>query len=159
MGRRRAFYGYTFLTLLVLFLARSNLLNLTLRNMYIINFGLIGAPVKLMLLNANMIIFDLLSILLARTDANSIEVFLQIRKVGFIRRFTAFKREIPYYLLPVILVHLFLFNSKNWIISWEILIAFVLVWIILVGLPMYSLSNYWRLIIILLSLIIFRILA
>lgn len=159
MNRRKLFYGYTFLTLLVLFLARNKLLDLTLKNMYIINFGLISAPVKLMLLNANMIIFDLVSILLARSAADSIETFLQIRKVGFFGRLKAFKKCFTPYLVCVIIAHLFLINSSNWIISWGMLAIFVVIWLILVGLPMYNLANYIRLIVILMSLIIFRIIA
>lgn len=159
MNKRQTFWSYAFLTAIVLFLARNNLLNSILNKEYLVNFGLIKTPIKLALLNANLLIFDLFSIILARSEADSLEYFLQIRGVVFLKRLVAFKKNFLEYLIPVILVHLILFNSSNWIISWEILIAFVLVWIILVGLPMYSLSNYWRLIIIFLSLIVFRILA
>lgn len=159
MIKRRIFWCYAILTALILLLVRNNLANIAPEKMYVINFGLVKTPAKLALVNANLIIFDFASIILARSETTTIEQFLQIRKVGFFKRWIAFKETFLEYLVPVIIVHLVSFSSSNLIISWEMLVIFSLIWLILVGLTMYRLPTYLRAVITLFSLIIIRILV
>lgn len=156
MIKRRIFWCYAILTMLILFLVRNNIAP---EKVYAINFGLVKIPAKLAMVNANLIIFDFASIVIARSETTTIEQFLQIRKVGFFKRWLAFKAIFLEYLIPVIIVHLVLFNSSNLIISWEMLVIFSLIWLVLVGLTMYKLPTYLRAVIILFSLIIIRILV
>ena len=144
MSRKRGFWFYAIITALMLILARMNLPELTMNKMLIVNWGLINKPLKLALLNANIILFDYASIIFARSEADSIENFLQIRKVGFSKRWLALKKQFLGYLVPVILVHVFLYNSRNWIISSEIVSGFIIIWVLLVGMPMYRLPNWVR---------------
>lgn len=159
MNKRQVFFGYVVLTIVTVLLARNNLLNFVPLKMFQVNFGLVNGSSKLMLLNANLILFDLTSIILARSEANSMEILLKVRKVGFTLRLKAFKKYFCYYLILVILVHLFLFGGSNLIISWEMLVGLIVIWVILVGLPMYRLPIYLRVIIVFCSLIIFRLIA
>lgn len=159
MSRRRGFWIYAFSTALILFLARVNLPELTLNKMQVVNFGLISRPLRVALLNANVIFFDYASIIFARSEADSIESFLHFRKVGFVKRWKAFDKKFLGYLIPVIIIHMFLYNSRNWIISSEILAGFIIMWIVLVGLPMYKLPNWIRYVLVAVAIGVFRVLV
>lgn len=159
MSRKRGFWIYAFITALILFLARINLPELTLNKMQVVNFGLISKPLRVALLNANVNFFDYASIIFARSEADSIENFLFFRKVDFKKRWQAFDRKFLGYLIPVIIIHMFLYNSGNWIISSEILAGFIIMWIVLVGLPMYKLPNWIRYVLVAVAIGIFRVLV
>lgn len=159
MSRQRGFWCYAIVMALILLLARVNLPELTLNKMLIVNWGLIGKPLRVALLNANIILFDFASIILARSEADSVENFLRYRKVDFGKRWRAFWERFLGYLLPVIVIHVLLYNSRNWIISSEILAGFAVMWVILVGMPMYKLPNWVRYILVAVIIGIFRILV
>lgn len=159
LSKKRGFWIYAFITALILFLARINLPELTLNKMQVVNFGLISKPLRVALLNANVIFFDYASIIFARSEADPIENFLLFRKVNFKKRWQAFDRKFLEYLIPVILIHMFLYNSRNWIISSEILAGFIIMWIVLVGLPMYKLLNWIRYVLVAVAIGIFRVLV
>ena len=137
-------------------LFRQNLSILTYQNMLAINFGLIFKSRWLIGLNLYLLIYDFVSILLARIKMESATVFLQMRNISIFKRLKVFIKELSFYLIPAIMVHLSLFNDQNMINSSQILICSIICWLLLSSLMLDKVTTFIRQNIILLILVIFR---